>query len=63
MAVSGPQIHRNRIRARKIFQTQDVRFCQIGDMDVIANTGAVARGIIVAKNLKCRPLALNGMKN
>src|SRR6267154_3305377 len=40
-----------------------MRFRNIQDMDVVANAGAVGRGVIVAENGDVRSVGLNGLQD
>src|ERR1700676_5055454 len=52
---SGCQIERDRYSSRRqIFEGFYVRPAQIGDVDIIANTGSIRRRQVVAENLQWR---------
>jgi len=57
MALAGAEIQSYRITALfKVLQSTDVRVCQVTDVDVVAEAGAVGCGVVVAEDLELRAM-------
>lgn len=49
------------LRIEKVFNGYDVRVCQVNDVDVVANAGAIRSGVVITKDGERRTFLGHGL--